>query len=413
MKLSGIAGTGTGRLGSHVYATIGGIQIVRAYQPAVSNPATQAQTNQRARFKLTGQLAGAMSPVIAIRKKGLITSRSGFVKKNIDKVMTVDNVAQVSLENLQLTDGAIGLSGVVIDRSGSSVAVNLGDDASAVLSRVTYSLFKVSAENQLQFVASAVASIAGVNGDFPAVLPQTSGQIIVYAYGMRDNNAAATARFNDYNVVSGQDIARLAAERKLSAEDYSFTKTRGTMLQAGETESVVVPDGSARVYVTAMGNGTVSGGGVYVIGSSVTVTASPAAGMQFVGWRLNGSNSNLSTSASYTFTLSGQMDLVAVFIDPNAGSNAIAIQKDVTGDNNLGYTVSVTPSDATVYVPEGGSVQMSTSSTVEGGDTGQLQFDGWFFTPQGGSEALVSNNKSFTFSPSGPGTLKCTWHELA
>jgi hypothetical protein len=65
--------------------------------------------------------------------------------------------------------------------------------------------------------------------------------------------------------------------------------------------------------VTATGGGTATGSGVFTIGSSVTVNATPDANHNFVAWRLNGSNANLSTAAQYTFTLEGQTDLVAVF----------------------------------------------------------------------------------------------------
>lgn len=57
--------------------------------------------------------------------------------------------------------------------------------------------------------------------------------------------------------------------------------------------------------------GTVSGGGSYDDGSSVTVTASANSGYRFVNWTEN--NSEVSTSANYTFDISSDRSLVANF----------------------------------------------------------------------------------------------------
>ena len=57
--------------------------------------------------------------------------------------------------------------------------------------------------------------------------------------------------------------------------------------------------------------GTVTGSGTYGVGSSVTVTASPIAGAQFVNWTLSGTQ--VSTSPTYTFTMGAGENLVANF----------------------------------------------------------------------------------------------------
>ncbi len=65
------------------------------------------------------------------------------------------------------------------------------------------------------------------------------------------------------------------------------------------------------------GGGTVSGGGSYVAGTDVTVTATPHEGYTFVEWREDGRP--VSTKASYTFTLTGERSLVAVFAATDDG----------------------------------------------------------------------------------------------
>jgi hypothetical protein len=57
--------------------------------------------------------------------------------------------------------------------------------------------------------------------------------------------------------------------------------------------------------------GTVSGGGTFACGSSQTVTATANGGYTFVNWTENGTG--VSTSASYTFTVTGNETLVANF----------------------------------------------------------------------------------------------------
>ena len=68
------------------------------------------------------------------------------------------------------------------------------------------------------------------------------------------------------------------------------------------------------------------GGGTFNSGTSVTVTAIPATGYQFVNWTENGTQ--VSTNASYIFTITGNRTLVANFT--------------TTGNNNTSVTVSPT-----------------------------------------------------------------------
>lgn len=57
--------------------------------------------------------------------------------------------------------------------------------------------------------------------------------------------------------------------------------------------------------------GTVTGAGNYAPGASVTVTAVPKSGYAFVKWTENGQE--VSKDASYTFSATGERNLVAVF----------------------------------------------------------------------------------------------------
>jgi hypothetical protein len=65
------------------------------------------------------------------------------------------------------------------------------------------------------------------------------------------------------------------------------------------------------VRASSSADGTVSGGGTFAEGSSHIVTAAPNGGHSFVHWTENGRV--VSTSESYTFTLNGNVTLVADF----------------------------------------------------------------------------------------------------
>ncbi|MEE1004429.1 MAG: hypothetical protein UH685_03715, partial [Bacteroidaceae bacterium] len=130
-----------------------------------------------------------------------------------------------------------------------------------------------------------------------------------------------TAKFSNYSVTSGEDIAKLTLSRNINGSDFQFTQTRGTTLFANESESSSADNNTARVYVTASGNGTVSGGGIYPLLSQVIVTATPKGSAKFKGWSYNGSNDIISTSQSYTFTLVQQVDLVAHFENAPSGND--------------------------------------------------------------------------------------------
>ena len=314
MKLNGLLGTGSGKLGNSVFAVSSGEQIVRTYQSQVSNPSTTAQVDQRARMKLMSQLAADLAPVIAIPKAGLKSRRNLFISKNFALSMASDGVAQVTIENVQLTEGRTGLPQIEASRSAvDGLSIELAEDARHSISRAVYIVYKKTSEQKLQLVASGVQSNAGADGHFKKEFDNVEGEIVIYAYGMKDTSASATAKFGNLVCQSGTDVATLIASRAINTQEFAFTETRGGTMTVNQTDFTPVADGKARVFVTANGNGTVTGAGTFDIGSQVTVTATAAAGVNFLGWRLNGGNTYLSQNANYTFTLQSTTDLVADF----------------------------------------------------------------------------------------------------
>lgn len=323
-KVTSLYGKTTGKIGSIVFSTSGGETIAREYNPHVSNPNTEAQVNQRARMKLMSQLSSALAPVIAMTKEGLVSKRNKFVKKNFDASYALNGVAQVSYENVQLTEGSAGLPQIL----GGLVDIGEGDNEwkfylaqapAANIKRVVWIAFLKTDEGKLQLLTSEIVTAPGDNNNYewrPNWAPdQFEGyEVVVYAYGMADTSESATARYGNLGVSNASDLAKLVASRTIAFEDYQFSQTRGATIGTNGTPIQPEQAGYARVFVTALGDGgTVTGGGSFQIGSTVQVTATPASGYSFRGWVLNGSSTILSTSAQYSFTLQGQTDLVATF----------------------------------------------------------------------------------------------------
>ncbi|MBR5112271.1 MAG: hypothetical protein IK097_02470, partial [Clostridia bacterium] len=98
--------------------------------------------------------------------------------------------------------------------------------------------------------------------------------------------------------------------------------------------------------------GTVSGGGTYNYGSSATVTATPATGYRFVNWTENGEV--VSTDAEYSFTVSGNRELVANF---EINTHTVSVTANPTeggtvtggGTYNYGGSATVTATPAPGY----------------------------------------------------------------
>ena len=233
MKLSGILGTGTGKLGSSVFSVNSGEQVVRQYQGNVSNPSTESQVGQRSKMKLMSQLAAVFATVIAIPKSGMQSSRNLFIAKNIGLCTESDGVASINLAGVQITNSSRGFAAITVSRgTNNSLEVALAEDVTKIANHVVYAAFKRNADGTIQLIDSAVVSAPGTGGTYPTTLAGSADEVIVYAYGIKDADSAATGKFENYNVATGSDVASLVASRSISAAQYAFTRTSGILLAA-------------------------------------------------------------------------------------------------------------------------------------------------------------------------------------
>ena len=316
MKLNGILGTGSGKLGTSVFTTVKGVQIVRQHQPVVTNPSTNLQVAQRSRFKLVSQIAASMADVIAIPRIGLTSSRNLFIKKNMPAVLGDVEGAKVSYEKLQLTNGTAALPAFVATRSTGNLTLKLASNASAMVNRVIYCIFTKNSDGQLMLNTSAIVSEAGEDGTFKLQIPDIAGDLAIYAYGMKDTSASASATFGNYKVTNASDVATLVSNRSISSKDFIFTKTRGTTLFNGENESVTVGENQVMVYLYVGENGEAKvkigdENPVSVLagksfrkavdkGSKIVFTAFSEPNYMSADWVNNSDGSTLSSSTVYT-----------------------------------------------------------------------------------------------------------------
>ena len=138
---------------------------------------------------------------------------------------------------------------------------------------------------------------------------------------------------SDSAVASVDDAGLVTA---VSAGKASITATAGEV--SATCLVTVLPDMyTIDAEPSPAQGGTVSGAGDYEDGASATVTAVPNAGFRFLEWTENGNQA--STDASYTFTVSSNRKLTAVFepvppSDQTGKPDSDSSDKDKPGNGN-------------------------------------------------------------------------------
>jgi len=137
-------------------------------------------------------------------------------------------------------------------------------------------------------------------------------------------------------VVYGLEVDALAVSGGTLYVGGDFT-TAGTNISAYAAEAIVgasPPPTDYTISVSALppNEGTASGAGTFPSGSAKTVTAEANSGYAFVDWTENGTV--VSSSNSYTFTLNGNVNLVANF----TGGSGVSAFQTLDVPNNVGST---------------------------------------------------------------------------
>lgn len=319
MKLYGITGFGTGKLGNSVYSVRNGEQIVRQYNPVVSNPQTDAQVASRSILKLMSQLATVLAPVINIPAEGLKSKRNLFISQNYNLAYYAEGAAQIRMEDVQLTKSSVAFPSMAANRAAATgITVHLTSDAHLSYDKVVYVVVAKQSDGGLSLFSRKVVSEAGENGQFSAVLPYTAAPIAIYGYGIRANDADTLTRFNNLLADANMDVAAVRTRSRDLLANITFSLTRGLVMSQG-SDSGTADAGNANIAVSVnpTGAGTVTGGGSYPLGSEVTITATAGSGNTFLGWYVG--SERVSSDLQFTFNVSGSRTYVAKFSVPGGG----------------------------------------------------------------------------------------------
>ena len=231
-KIYGLFGAMTGKVADAVMVVRNGEQIVRKYQPVVSNPGTPAQIEARAKLKLMSQLSAVMSEVIAMPRVGAVSSRNLFTKANYHAATFSNNEASIDLNAVKLTNSVVGLPRVSAAREENAITVALiSSPGYQSLSRVVYAAFAKQADGKLRYAGSRVVTDAGT-GNFTASFATIPDEVVFYAYGVRDNNDAATVLFGNLEALTAESVAKLIVTSRLRESDITLTETRAITLAA-------------------------------------------------------------------------------------------------------------------------------------------------------------------------------------
>ena len=152
---------------------------------------------------------------------------------------------------------------------------------------------------------------------------------------------------------------------------YSFSVSEDVNLIA---TFEAVPDNSVIVTATASAGGMVSGAGTYQKGETITLVATPDKGCKFVGWTAN--NDIVSVDASYSFTVSEDVNLIATF--------------EAVPDNSVIVTATASASGT---VSGAGTYQKGETVTLVATPDKGYKFVGWT-----ANNSVVSTSAEYSFT---------------
>lgn len=233
MKLNGILGKGSGKLGSSVFAISGGAQIVREHNPKVSNPNTEAQVAQRAKMKLLSQIAADLAQVLFFKKKGLVSARNQFIAANMP-LCTYDNEeANVPVYQLMLSPSNSPLPTVEVTVADGNYTFNLVDAPVTPLEGVFYIGITTETTGQdtsrLRVAGVEFVTEAGADGLYE-YKPQWGFIEWGFAVGVKKVDGNKSIIYDNYTMGDATGLAALGVILNAKENAANLTQSRGTVV---------------------------------------------------------------------------------------------------------------------------------------------------------------------------------------
>lgn len=294
MKLTGIIGTGSGKLGSSVFSVSGGQQIVRQYQPVVSNPSTAGQVKNRSKLKLLSQLSAQITNVIAMAKDGLKSIRNKFVSVNFPIAYYNNGEADIALEDIRLTDSTFALPGFIATRVAGGIQVQFKEAVNNMVDQIVWAILRRSNTGYVSAFVAKIQDVPGADRLFTSTLETLDGDVAILCYGIRYNSADAKTKYADLVVANSSNIASLLSSKNILQSAAGLTETRGLWLSSESSDAETSGSYNVRIDCSIMNLetgeedgecGTVTGTGVYAQGTRFTLRAEAAEGYEFIGWK--------------------------------------------------------------------------------------------------------------------------------
>ncbi len=315
-----------GRAGSAVGSKgKGGKILLRQYQPYVANPQTNAQMAQRAKFKLAAQVSGMLGYVgrTALVANGYRKNERGVLNRMLQRniVVNADGSQATLAYDLHLVDNPVYNDAVALQLSAISDAYTAtfsGTDEDEVIAK---SIMVHDTATGLWRHNSTMDTATTVS------LPKSASEdaVEVFAYGIVLHPKTSEG-YNNVGHTGANSAGYVIDLNKVTATNYAFSPSLSASLniagsgsQSGNGGSNQEPAVTANVTITANANdaqmGSVSGGGTYVQGAIVTLTATANEGYHFVSW------SNGRTTASITVTADADATYTATFAADGQGGS--------------------------------------------------------------------------------------------
>lgn len=231
MKLTGFVGTGTGKLGASVFSVRKGQQVVRQYQPNVTNPNTRPQVVQRAKFKLLTQLAAAIgnNGFFYANVRAGSSQRNEFMRRNMDAVNVIgsESVATLSLPDVVLTSGGFMFNTPEYNRTTGVVNIDLtADELENVVGATVVTISSPEIGRIIGGAVRVVREESAGNIEVPVLVPPTLVRYtnaLVWLWRFRDG--AARAKYENATQGAADTEVALTFERMVSAGDIEVSVT--------------------------------------------------------------------------------------------------------------------------------------------------------------------------------------------
>lgn len=294
MKLTGIIGTGSGKLGSSVFSVSGGQQIVRQYQPVVSNPSTAGQVKNRSKLKLLSQLSAQIANVIAMAKDGLKSIRNKFVSVNFTIAYYNNGEADIALEHIRLTDSTFALPGFIASRIAEGIQLQFKEAVNNMVDQIVWVILRRSNTGYVTAFVAKIQDVPGADRLFTTVIPSIDGDAAILCYGIRYNSLEAKTKYAELVVANQSNLATLLSTKNILQTSAGLTETRGLWMESEDENTETSGTYDVRIDVSIMNLetgeedsecGTVTGAGVYPQGTRFTLRADAAEGYEFYGWK--------------------------------------------------------------------------------------------------------------------------------